>query len=219
VRDRDVAIEWLDGALEECSEAVRADLAGIKAGVVRERRVELKKLIAGHAEPRFRDLVEHAAPWAGGKEGGRLAVSRDLPQRAAKRTLGDMAYRVLRKRARRIAAFRSRVNERDSEVLHALRIESRRMRYAVEAWFDALGPGRKRLGRNLKAVQDALGDVHDADVRLEAWPELSEKPVLAWLHQRSANDRAAAWRRFQQSWPELLARLEKKPLQDVAAGG
>jgi CHAD domain-containing protein len=51
------------------------------------------------------------------------------------------------------------------ETLHALRIECKRLRYALEFFAPLLGGPADRLIRATTAAQDHLGKLHDADVR------------------------------------------------------
>ncbi|MBI5876932.1 MAG: CHAD domain-containing protein [Chloroflexi bacterium] len=51
------------------------------------------------------------------------------------------------------------------ETLHALRIECKRLRYALEFFAPLLGKPAARLIRTTTAAQDHLGQMHDADVR------------------------------------------------------
>jgi CHAD domain-containing protein len=50
------------------------------------------------------------------------------------------------------------------EMLHALRIEFKKLRYTVEYFQEALGKGSREIIDLLKQMQDHLGDLNDADV-------------------------------------------------------
>lgn len=199
VRDHDVSILWLDKALSECPAKVRRDIMALRTQNARERRKELKALVAALREDRFGALLRRSSEWI---EDGQNADADLLSRRS--RLLRDEMYRALRRRMRKILAYPGTIDESASAQLHALRIECRRMRYAVEAWYGALGPGRQPFVQNLLAVQNALGDIHDADVRLGIWPDTPDKPSIAWLHERCLAERAKAWKAFQKTWPGLL---------------
>jgi CHAD domain-containing protein len=53
-----------------------------------------------------------------------------------------------------------------SETLHALRIEGKRFRYALEFFREELGPRAERLVADITVLQDHLGELHDRDVAL-----------------------------------------------------
>lgn len=48
--------------------------------------------------------------------------------------------------------------------LHSLRIELKKLRYVIEFFHDVLGPESKEVIRNIKVLQDHLGNLNDADV-------------------------------------------------------
>lgn len=50
--------------------------------------------------------------------------------------------------------------------LHALRIDFKRLRYALEFFEEVLGPEAKRVIKEIKRMQDHLGDLNDADVAI-----------------------------------------------------
>lgn len=53
-----------------------------------------------------------------------------------------------------------------SSELHDLRIAAKRLRYTLEVFDDVLGPDTARQIERIKAIQEALGHLHDIDVRI-----------------------------------------------------
>lgn len=53
------------------------------------------------------------------------------------------------------------------ETLHALRIEGKRLRYALEFFREVLGPRAEQLVADVVALQDHVGELHDTDVTLQ----------------------------------------------------
>lgn len=51
--------------------------------------------------------------------------------------------------------------------LHNLRISAKRLRYTLELFSDVFGDEGKRQTDRVKAIQEALGNLHDLDVRIE----------------------------------------------------
>lgn len=58
-------------------------------------------------------------------------------------------------------------NSRDKEALHELRIAAKRLRYSLEFFADCLGQRLNSSLKNLRALQELLGDIHDCDVMAE----------------------------------------------------
>lgn len=56
------------------------------------------------------------------------------------------------------------VDSREVATLHALRIEMKRLRYALEFFEEILGPEGRSVIKEVKALQDHLGDMNDAEV-------------------------------------------------------
>ena len=54
-----------------------------------------------------------------------------------------------------------------SEALHDLRISAKRLRYTLELFRPQFGKGGERQIERVKAIQEALGTLHDHDVRIE----------------------------------------------------
>jgi CHAD domain-containing protein len=112
---------------------------------------------------------------------------------------GAFARRVVAKRARRL--FRrseSWADSADTEALHATRIASKKLRYAIEILEPLFGKGYRERHEMLKAIQDALGDYHDVALLLDE--------VARWERDGSPAMRAAG----RGSWRALEARLLKE---------
>lgn len=52
--------------------------------------------------------------------------------------------------------------------LHALRIQTKGLRYAVQAWAECLAGSTVKLSKQLSRLQDLLGEIHDRDVQADA---------------------------------------------------
>jgi CHAD domain-containing protein len=93
-----------------------------------------------------------------------------LPVLAVAPELIARRYRKVRKLARRINP------ESPPEAYHELRIQAKRLRYAVEFLSDLYGRPARQLVRRLVALQDLLGLHQDAFVAVEHLRELSQAP-------------------------------------------
>lgn len=127
------------------------------------------------------------------------------------------------------------VAERPISAWHQLRIETKRLRYAMELLAGAFDAGfRQEVYPQVEALQEQLGRINDhasAAMRLAAWQEeVSSLELATWLSRQRAHEEAACQerqRQFVRDWPaarlaELKATLERhlaipSPL-DGAAG-
>jgi len=64
----------------------------------------------------------------------------------------------------RVQAFDPMLEGAPVALLHALRIECKRLRYTLEFFGEVLGPEAKEVIAEVVRLQDHLGDLHDADV-------------------------------------------------------
>jgi CHAD domain-containing protein len=85
--------------------------------------------------------------------------------------------------------------------LHRARITAKQWRYLYEAFYPALGAqAPKRWHAHLRKLQDALGEVHDADISLEraAGVARSAPPasIVSVFHKRARSARKRAARRL-----------------------
>jgi CHAD domain-containing protein len=126
-------------------------------------------------------------------------------------SLGDNARRIIAVRAQEVLDFAA-VAQDPTEVvaLHDLRIAAKRLRYLLELTGQAsIGEGSAGLVKQLKALQDVLGDIHDCDVQLPPLRELArasperEAHGLRTVAVHFAKRRAELFERFHQGWPEL----------------
>ncbi len=108
-----------------------------------------------------------------------------------------------------VRAYETVIHEADDKTLHALRIEFKRLRYAVSLFEEVMGDSIKDFITELKTMQDQLGrlnDIHVARERLESWLDgLNEGhagTVAAYITYLETEEPAlraglpAAWERF-----------------------
>jgi hypothetical protein len=80
----------------------------------------------------------------------------------------DNARRVLAVRIAEFYSYESIVPHPElSEALHDLRISTKRLRYTLELFRPQFGKLGERQIERVKAIQEALGTLHDHDVRIE----------------------------------------------------
>jgi inorganic triphosphatase YgiF len=148
VRDLDVLIERI-AASGDANDDLLASLRARRAAALGEAQA----LLAGS---QFQQLLLGFAEW----------LERDMPPAPA--PLAPFAAEVLRRRRRKLVRGEALASLPD-EALHALRIQGKKLRYAVE-FFAALYPGERRraFGKALGKLQEALGGVHDLAVAQHA---------------------------------------------------
>ncbi|MCU1345175.1 MAG: domain containing protein [Acidimicrobiia bacterium] len=155
VRDLDVMVGRLEPVVESMAASDRPHGHALLAGLRTQRQEAMARLTAQLDDPRFVTLVDRLldaseAPPVTDDANGKAAVA---------------LVPIVKHPWRRL---RTGVRELDDpptdQALHALRIDAKRLRYALEAAQPVLG---KSAGRQAKAVADlqgVLGDLHDSVV-------------------------------------------------------
>jgi len=206
-------IRGVDPLLETLLRRERAALRRFarRAGAARDAQVEWQWLTAPH-EP-FSAPAARAALWLAEARRRDYAVAREaLQQRAAERwpalaaalaaalapgddgapadgasagTLGAFLAPIISEHVLTAAAALDRIEHRDQvKVIHGARIEVKRLRYLVEAVENSTANTREaRALRHLRALQDALGELHDAHVIMQQ--------LAPWLVPRRGRRRPA----------------------------
>lgn len=78
------------------------------------------------------------------------------------------ARRILRTRVGEFYSYEPVVGDPLAvQPLHDLRIAAKRLRYSLELFPDTFGEAGKQQIDRIKAIQEALGNLHDIDVRIE----------------------------------------------------
>ena len=178
-RDLDVLLACWPEYLASLPPEVAADLAAVSEELAERKRAAHAKLRRALASKRYRTLVggwreflEAPPPeWFGGPRAP-LPVQAVADERIAK------AFRRLIKQG-------SAIDEQaPEERIHALRIDGKKLRYLLE-FFRSLYPGDEldRLGKDLKGLQDVLGDFNDRAVHAALLQELA---LAADLDQRAS---------------------------------
>lgn len=128
----------------------------------------------------------------------------------------DVVPGLIYNRMAAVRAFDSILESARLEQFHALRIEFKKLRYAIEFFIEVLGPKAKLVINEIKTMQDHLGDLNDAQVAsqilrdfLVEWDEhqaqypvqerSEPKPVLDYLAYRY-QERQQLMTTFQERW-------------------
>jgi CHAD domain-containing protein len=133
-------------------------------------------------------------------------------------TLQDNARQIIAVRAQEVLELGDAAQDpADIKALHNLRIAAKRLRYLLEL------TGPQAPVKQLKRLQDLLGEIHDCDVQLPPLRALAremperEARGLRTLAIHFATRRAELYERFHQGWPALEQTFT--PLSHAADSG
>jgi CHAD domain-containing protein/uncharacterized protein YjbK len=157
VRDMDVAIQeaqrYLKGLPPEAALDLDPLFAAWRARRSRARR-RLLRYLRGSAYESLRRQMEEL-----------LGQAEDSPQRGARRyTVRRLVPRLIYLDWQMVRAYDAVLESAPVEMLHVLRIDCKRLRYAIEFFRETLPPGLVEMIPQVVGLQDHLGDLHDATV-------------------------------------------------------
>lgn len=157
-RDLEVHLSWLEERRAQAGDTERPGIAWM-----------IKRLSAGKEEA-MEDMLDldadlfpvvHARLTSGL---ARFRTTIDLESDSARRSTATASARQIRRAGRRLKAHLDRIGSyADVEAIHQARIKGKHLRYLLEP-FSEVVPEGAAVVEQLRALQDALGDVHDAQV-------------------------------------------------------
>ena len=213
-RDLDAFLQAEARFLEHLPSRMRPSLQAAFAELARERnRVRRSLLRFLHS----RQCEQLLLDWEHFLDQGGMAG-----RKAASQPAQDLADRMLGKLGRKVLAYGQVSAEMPDSELHSLRIACKKLRYTLE-FFRALYPKEEteRVIQGLKAVQSALGHLHDASVqeqliqdclaRLQASPDSSQALAIAGLQALCPclrEERALALERCGGEWVNFVAQFQ-----------
>ena len=155
VRDADILVLKFDDLTARHPEIDRDAADRVIQQVVLRRRRDRRRLLRHLSDERAMALFDHL-----------VTVSMDPPTMPrADRRARDVMPELVRKRWKRLDRAIGRLEQPpDPAELHAVRILAKRVRYASEAVAPATGKRAKRFARDAARIQDALGELNDAEV-------------------------------------------------------
>lgn len=211
-RDTEVQIEWLRGRSRHLSSYHRAGLQWLLARLEERMRAAyagMEDELASEFEKAEEDLRKRLSVF-------HTEVHLDgSPHRV---TLGDVTAKILHEEIAELEKHLAKVESpEDEEEAHEARIQAKRIRYLLEPLAGEI-PGAPPVVKRFKAVQDILGELHDAHVletvlaeSLEIAASERARHLLALSLQGTEDERAirAAGRRANESGLIALARLNR----------
>jgi CHAD domain-containing protein len=148
----------------------------------------------------------------------RFLKAADPAARAMERSFSETGQRVVTGLLKTFLIHTQKVlsHPRALGLLHAMRIDGKRVRYGMECFVPAYTPEYERGLEEVKALLDLMGSIHDCDVnipRLRAWRDVLRRKRKRMLRQKLTE----AIREFQdqrallfQQMKETLERWERE---------
>ncbi len=163
VRDLDVFEEKAVRYLETLPEEARHGLDPLLETWRAERKVAREKMLVFLDSDRYRTFKHEFAEFLQTQGAGALPVPKDRPVPYQVR---HVAPRMIYTRYETVRAYETVLQEAQIETLHALRIDCKYLRYTLEFLREVLGPEGEAFIGEVKAMQDHLGDLNDAEVAI-----------------------------------------------------
>ena len=210
VRDCDVLLARLRDLASRLPEEAGGDAARVVAALEADRDQAYDELRATIGSMRYLELLDRLIDVA--------AAPPLLPgsERAAAAVLRPLVKRPLRRLAREASALGDRPAD---DELHALRIRTKRARYAVEAAAPVLGKRAGAVAAAAAKLQDVLGEHHDAVVAERRLREEAQSSrfsstafaagELAGLELAGADRARARWRKTWKALAKTRSRMWK----------
>jgi triphosphatase len=159
VRDLDVQLEQLDEWLTKLPQADRDALGALRSLLENERAEARASMLAALDSRRYEAFAT--------RFGRFLRARRARVSGQAARPAGIVAPELLEARFRKLRARGDRiVPTSNPEELHRVRIQGKRLRYALEFLAEVYPRETRPLIKRLVALQDILGEHQDADVAI-----------------------------------------------------
>jgi len=208
VRDCDVQLAFLDGALTECTPEQRGAFEPIRERLAARHTQARTRLLQALDSPPVRRWIQDWEQHLGAGTPGTARAQRARSAEVA-RTLVRDAARALRKRARRID------ENSPPDDYHEVRIRAKRLRYTVDAFASLYGDPAHAFAHALSRLQAVLGDYHDAMVREQRFTELvtggprlpsSTSFLVGRLVERDVQAFERCRKKFDKAWKRVRRR-------------
>lgn len=174
--------------------------------IAKKRRKEaygrLRKLVQGK---RYLGLKDELTSWLDSR-GWREQLSAE-ERKGLERKVTPFASRVLEQHRMQVLEHGNKIDELNSEKLHQLRIDCKKLRYATEFFAPLYGERMQDFTEHLKALQDLLGTLHDTAVMTGLQRELLKgsaksklKRMAQLLQSKRENEAKEVVKALMQRW-------------------
>ena len=161
VRDLDVLLEKAAQYQQTLPTEEQDGLAPLLASWRAQRESARSEMIAYLNGRDYRQFVQRFTAFVTAEGAGAKAVDPSHPYPYRVR---HVVPRVIYGHLAAVRAYEDWLVDPPLEYLHALRIECKRLRYALEFFREVLGPEARMVIKEVTVLQDHLGELHDADV-------------------------------------------------------
>ena len=227
VRDLDVFEEKAGHYLGTLPEAARDGLDPLIESWHGERGAARAKMIAYLDSKRYQTFKREFADFLQTEGAGARPIPTPTGSRIrpASYQVRHVAPRLIYTRYETVRAYETVLDDAQIETLHALRIDCKYLRYTLEFLREVMGPEARAVVEEVKAMQDHLGDLNDAEVAIAILNEFLEEWDAAQagvpLIQRRSTEgivtylasRHAEKHRLVTTFPEAWARLNRKEVR------
>ena len=146
--------------------------------------------------------------------------AKPIPSPVAPHQVRHVLPLLLHERLARVRAYDSALPAAKDETLHALRVECKQLRYALEFFLPLLGKSAQAFLAEVRALQDLLGRINDIAVFAESLNQLQDlspgqaDAIAAYLadRERELNDLRA---QFYDRWTRFNARARQRQFSDA----
>lgn len=163
VRDLDVFEEKAGHYLETLPEAASNGLDPLLETWHNERKAAREKMVTFLDSDRYRSFKREFGEFLQIEGAGAQPIPCDRPVPYQVR---HVAPRLIYTRYETVRAYETVLDDAQIETLHALRIDCKYLRYTLEFLTEVLGPEVGAVIKEVKTIQDHLGDLNDADVAI-----------------------------------------------------
>lgn len=215
IRDLDVLILDLQAYQAALSTEDKVAIAQVIAVLDERRRASRVRLNKRFDSKRYARFLRQFQRFAKRPKKG----ARPLKRNETPHQLRHVLPLLLHERLARVRAYDTVLPASDDAILHALRVEYKQLRYALEFFQPILGRSARSFLTQVKAMQEILGRIHDIAVFSETISRLDrltpEQAAALEGYLSSRNDELLALRdQFYQAWTRFNKRAPQRQFSD-----
>jgi len=199
-RDLDVYIE------ENLGSDKQKRKAGMRKLALKEREVAYQRVKGLLQGKRFSKFTLEFSQWLDARA-WRSALS-DPHRKRLQQEISPFASWVLEQYRTQVLQYGKDISGLDSEQLHKLRIDCKKLRYATEFFTPLYGKRVDSFNKELKALQELLGALHDTAVMTGLQHELLRGHKNAKLRRLCDRLQKQRWKEAEETKRELLHRWQ-----------
>ncbi len=222
VRDMDVFLEKLALYQQELPPEAEDSLAPLREVCQQQRDAARSRLIKHLDSGSFARFVDDFEAFLTTPGAGARPPSQAGP---VAHQVRHVVPRLIYERYGAVRAYETVLDHASIQTLHALRIDGKRLRYALEFFVEVLGPEARDVIEEVKTLQDHLGDLNDAEVagnflrefvseheKAQAAIQLGERRSIERVVQYMAHQFAEK-HRLMVSFPEAWDRFNRREVR------